>query len=890
MGAYFDADQTCHFRHCARVLSKALGPSLETMYLTATISGTQFTGGLTVTGTQNDWKNQNFWLLTDNPAYPSEDDIGYVGFAAQYTNEPSPGPELFHNIHVSGSLGSQAAINISANDFDSTEKFCFVSHGASGFAIMIPGTNYCLTAGTTAASSISSSSVGVYVTAFSGAETQLWDIYEPVQLTGCYHMAPAGAPEMGICSPGQGLSSYTSLGIGAYEQDDITATWIAFYESWLLSFINESFILGYVGDRDTTTLYVFTATGSSLPEQGSQISASESMYRSIADNFIYAGRSLNPTYNTLHANNGLYYAKQYTDTTSGSSTALTSYHGTETVSQSPWVDTLSPSTWPSNISQFWYPVPQNLYDAGLPQCLDLQLIVRDNTLGTERILSSVDDIPSTSDITLIPRFICSEKAYVACMKISFSDPDSAEDSSWDIIMTPTSGNYPVIDEAPFATPNGPNAWSPNAWASATLDDEGYTTLTQGFDFPSGLFSGYSGQIASITLTIRPFAYEQVVSLWPWLPYAGRQSSMTYRIAPSPTASITSAVIDEHNLTLSGSVTGGWLGAGAMAIEIDDFTWYYFSGSPKYMRHALLDRQRISLHESSFSVKIPLTSLNGAAFYDVVSLLHGGTTVRFQGDVRLVSQYGSTTITVNQPLAWPATTTADDTTHLTVYHQKMYTEFSTPAMVPSSTQLDWTTSYVVAPSETGARLQPMLLMNSQFAFFAAGGELTGDGTYERALIFRRLHDDYDNQLFYQTWMASSLNIEMISSLTYKRTSDQAAVIIPLEGNVTTQYSESREISAAQRLGSGRYIASTNLTRTPTLKFTGTIFRHNFITSSSATVFIDASVSALYQIPPDAICTLRTSHGTSHQVMITSIESPRSIAGLAQVTINMIEVES
>ena len=66
--------------------------------------------------------------------------------------------------------------------------------------------------------------------------------------------------------------------------------------------------------------------------------------------------------------------------------------------------------------------------------------------------------------------------------------------------------------------------------------------------------------------------------------------------------------------------------------------------------------------------------------------------------------------------------------------------------------------------------------------------------------------------------------------------------------------------------------------------------NWSTTASEAYALHESIGDLYRIPDDTTVMLRTSYGTTYSVIITSIESPRSQSNLAQVTINMLEVES
>lgn len=911
MGQYYNPDEVCHFRHCGHIVSQALGPGDTLMMLTASSSGTAWTGDLVCTGSQesqNGGVNQLFWLLTDRPNAPQEDDIGYVAFSGVYHDEPVPHAEAyFHNLRFSFSLGSQATIAITDNRFDSTEQLCFVPQGPQGFAIMLPGTSACLTAGPSPAASISSSSVSIYVTSFTGAKNQLWGIDATHQLAGCYQLAPSAAPEMAVLSPGQGIASGGPVGIGAYEDDDITATWYAMpYNA-----------IAYGEDHYSTLMFFWQDRACSIYRDSQDAGASAiQAIRPVNDAFgspLEYQRTLDWSVGQLTALNGTWDAAQYADSVASSgSTCLSSAEGTDTVSSNLKFDTINTSTGQSNLSQFFFALPRNLYDPTLPQCQDLQLVMHDINTGETRTLNELDAISPNASITLTPKFICEATKYVAILRLSYSDPDSTETSEVVRRLLPDNGKWPQLETSPWGIPNGSEAWVPNGFAS-TLDDDGYTTLTTAFNSSSNIFFGHQNQIVNATLTVAAFEMESHGSKQPWMPTVGRSASKTFRIAPKAAFSLTSATIDENFVTINGTITSGWLGSGQMTLDVEDFRWICTrDGQTTTHLHALIEPQSIQINYRTedplidppvIAAKIPLTALDGEAFFDVVQTLASGGTVdlRAYDGIFLRTPYGSVgapygVFTLSASWGPSMTIDVDPYAYLTITQNPLATSFEVPAMAPVI-RLVWTTSYIFSDSERGHRL--IKIQGSDFTgsegfplvgCFASGSSLSTQSERERALIFRRLESD-TTKLHLYVHDETSMIVEPLTSLTYQDARNTATVI-PLEGNIATDYSESRQFVAAQRLGGSRYLAAVTGTKTPSLKFSGTLFSGqlaNLPASTIADVIISASVSDLYRIPADAVCLLRTAHGTTHQVIVTSIDSPRSIAGLAQVTINMIEVE-
>lgn len=911
MGQYYDPDEVCHFRHFGYIESCAPGPNNTPMLLTAVSNGTAWTGDLVCTGSQesvNGSVSQHFWLLTDRPGAPQEDDIGYVAFSGVYHDEAVPhSTDYFHNVRFSFSLGSQATIAITDNRFDSTEQLCFVPQGPQGFAIMLPGTSACLTAGPSPAASISSASVSIYVTTFTGAKNQIWAIEPSHQLAGCYQLAPAAAPELGVLSPGQGIANGGPIGIGAYEGDDITATWYAMPCN----------SIAYGNDHYSNILFFWQDKTCSIyrDSQSAGASAIQAM-RPVDDAYgspIEYLRTLDWYVGQLTAYNGNWDAMQYADSVFASgTTCLSSAEGGDTVSPNLKFDTISTSTGQDNISQYFFAIPRNLYDPSLPQCQDLQLVMHDLNTGETRTLNELDSISTSAVFRLTPKFICEATKYVAVLRVSHSDPDSTETSEMDSRYLPDNGKWPQIEIAPWGIPNGPEAWAPNGFAGS-LDDDGYTTLTKPFKDNPGIFHGHQNQIANVTLTVATFEMESHGSKQPWMPTVGRAASKTFRIAPKPVFSLTSATIDENFVTINGTITKGWLGSGQMTLDVEDFRWICTrDGQTTTHLHALIEPQSLQINYRTentlidppvIAAKIPLTALDGDAFFDVVQTLVAGGTVELRAydDIYLRSPYGSVGATYGVftlPTSWGPSMTidVDPYAYLTITQNPLATRFEVPAMAPVI-RLVWTTSYILSDSERGHRL--IKIPGSDFTgsegfplvgCFASGSALSTQSEKERALIFRRLESD-TTKLHLYIHETTNMLVEPLASLTYQDARN-TATIIPLEGNITADYSESRQFVAAQRLGGTRYLAAVTGTKTPSLKFSGTIFRGqlaNLPASTISEVEVSSSVSDLYRIPADAICLLRTAHGTTHQVIVTSIDSPRSVAGLAQVTINMIEVE-
>jgi hypothetical protein len=104
----------------------------------------------------------------------------------------------------------------------------------------------------------------------------------------------------------------------------------------------------------------------------------------------------------------------------------------------------------------------------------------------------------------------------------------------------------------------------------------------------------------------------------------------------------------------------------------------------------------------------------------------------------------------------------------------------------------------------------------------------------------------------------------------------------------------DIAAARRIGGRRYVAGSLRGQEPSLKFTGTLYADALDTvpapRSTDPLIIRTDIQTLMSIDASETLLLRTTWGTEHLVRIAGVDAPRDIASAANLTIDLIEVES
>lgn len=895
------AHDVTHFRHCGRL--KSMATDQGDMYLTTGVSGSTLSGSvsvehLTIAGSSDPGFNQAFWLYSDFGATASgivwnfgvETWDGDTRIAAAisvggnsysgigYPDPPSSGDTLTTS---GGSVGVEYNI---------------VAASGGGFVIYVRNSDLCVTAGTSASDTLGSSIVTPRLITYSGKANQRWALEELDDLAGIYQLAPILGPAFAISSPGQSTSENARLGIGAYDERDVTATW--------------RFPLTSRYDIDGAwkriSIPIITA-----PESGDSVSwaipsdptAPCALYQqhgfgwgsSIDLDYV---RTMPTWYASLYdRTTGTYSGRQYE--ISGTTDVISSQLDDQQLDSLVWGQTISSSLYRENFPQYWYRIPRNIFKSSLPQPYDVRVWMYDHDTSSGRYLSSLDQIDPTHHIELHPRFICPAGAYVVTMRLAMED----DTDGWDVVLSPdNSAVWNGIKRAPFATPGVGIAWVPNAFADSR-DEDNYVHLDAGFDFPDGLWDNSvwglnndrKGAIR-LSVTVRAFSYDNGASgldtYEPWRPYQGLSSTSEFRIADQYLPWINAVHIDDTSLVMT------WAGNNYASVRQDSDVMrmrhlivQWTDGDGAHNEDLLLDTYDCPIQNPQGGVRqlrVPLGVLDADVAIAIVASIASGGTVKLtsQSDIRLVTQYGLAPIPI---VSWGLNVTMEASA-ISYTTSATATRYTTTFPSPSGVQL-LTHAYARTMTERGPRLvempTPATSSSSRMAIWADGGYLNAHEGPRHALLFARLTYT-PNTLYYATSIDSLVITNPVSSLGW-RTSDGRLHLILLDGNLSFSYARQRDISSAIRRGGTRYVAASSGTEVPSLKFSGTIYRGQRGATSTSDVVIHDSIDDIYRIPDDEPVTFRTSYGTTYPVIITSIDSPRSISGLAQVSISMLEVE-
>jgi hypothetical protein len=125
----------------------------------------------------------------------------------------------------------------------------------------------------------------------------------------------------------------------------------------------------------------------------------------------------------------------------------------------------------------------------------------------------------------------------------------------------------------------------------------------------------------------------------------------------------------------------------------------------------------------------------------------------------------------------------------------------------------------------------------------------------------------------------------------RNRGQKTEIIPLQGNFSGSFSAQSDATVLRRLHGRRSIVGSIGGQVSSIQFTGTIFRDQLadIPTPPSGFEYRTDIQALYEISPDEKLIMRTPYGTEYLVSLIGIDSPRDSVDLANITLNLVEVE-
>lgn len=131
---------------------------------------------------------------------------------------------------------------------------------------------------------------------------------------------------------------------------------------------------------------------------------------------------------------------------------------------------------------------------------------------------------------------------------------------------------------------------------------------------------------------------------------------------------------------------------------------------------------------------------------------------------------------------------------------------------------------------------------------------------------------------------------LASLTY-RGRDESLHVVPIEGDLSTTRTITKNLITAQRIGRDFYEAAALAGDTPDLSFTGRLFADQMSQMGDATddgVVYASDMAAIMAAAQGQTVLIRTAHGTSAWVKISAVDAPRQAARYGDITLALVEV--
>jgi hypothetical protein len=736
------------------------------------------------------------------------------------------------------------------NDFDDPDYFTIESWGGGGVLTADVDTG------------------AISLEAGTGADTQLWHIktsYPPIG--GCFVTAPELDASQCIQSLTTSPMSYALIGASAQKGAHVA--------------LSSEFIESI---ESPTSLVSHSATDLAFPvtlaeEKWNRVQVYDDETRRVQ--FEQGGRptrghrALIPYYAggglaSLDGVAGTYRSQAWDYDTTGVSWQLSSSDGERDLGAYPTFQDAGP-----DVTQNWFMLPQNLYDATLPVPYDLTSDLIDDN-GTTMRLSSTQALPvdDNAHFRLRPTFICDADQFLVTVRVRYLVRGIW--SEVDQVIQPLNKNAAQCSLAPLAKFDGSPAWIPNAWRHAW---PGLWTGRDGIsqDIPiSGLFDGHDDADAcQLTLSVTPMRYGSFTNLPP-VPYEGRTASASYIIGRHTEVTLGDATLDGDGIHIPVTSTGNELTSihlDSLVLASDGFPTTY----THYLATGGFDASPVGAE-----ILIPFTALK---LIDDELMSSSSATLIVSGEAR--TSYAS--IAFEDYGTITSSLISHTSPHITGGSWGgMLPNAATPGhtYVPSSL-------YQILEGERGRRyVAADRIPGSGFPIITRSGSYLADtsGRIENAMAI----GTYDGAACY-TIIRRGQPERPIAAL-YRRVRDEEysehIEVIPLQGNLSTSISADNDAVSARRLG-GRYgIVGGTGGQEGSLKFTGTIFRGQIdstIPSPEAPFSLRQDIQALYEISASESVILRMPTGTEYLVRVLGVSSPRDVAESANVTINLIEVE-
>ena len=560
------------------------------------------------------------------------------------------------------------------------------------------------------------------------------------------------------------------------------------------------------------------------------------------------------------------------NTSTSSDFSLSSYDGENRLGAFPTWQTSSMD--PTDGTQAWMMLPQNFFDSALPTPMDLgcELIAsgRAYELADTQTLPVPDD---TTDMALRPRFDCDASEYLVTAKLRF-----LTDGVWSDVVTvlqPWNANYSVCSHAPYAKITGGPAWIPNAWPSS----DSSRSITQDINTGALFYDHQDASACQVILSVSAMRYGSAEGVPP-VPYEGRTVSRTFTIGRHVSVSLGDSTLDQDGIHLDISVSG----ATSYDVSIAKILFVNGANDPE----SILQPEGVIGSDIAFS---DLTSITHALMIGDPSSAQLVVTGFVDSHFGTLPFSGATTLSSSLTQARVGATWS-------AWGGMAYDQFS------SLGNFSAYAGFQIVESEQGRRYAPIkkiYVPRSGIPYAARCGTYLGDDETtdpECAVVIW----DVDFGSRYQYEIITSQSRPNLAAALYRRVHGISGTsvhehieIIPLRGNLSGSMSVKNDLAVARRIGGRRYVAGSLRGQEPSLKFTGTIYADALDTVTPAPrsndpLVIKTDIQTLMSIDASETLLLRTTWGTEHLVRIAGVDAPRDIASAANLTIDLIEVES
>lgn len=747
----------------------------------------------------------------------------------------------FVDIMSNGTLGGipGAPPNVYSN-----QQIEFELLPAGVFVLRIAGTDWCITAGTAPSSSASAGAISI--TRYEGALNQLWNCYGTTDLIGFYDIRSyASNGTLVITTPGDVMTDHVQLSLEAPRPESASQPYRIIEPSLTQaqSSLSQRRILlhqargyqmhFYYGEQQTGVWTVY-------PIGQTTISTSLLSGLNFPKTIIESWTADGTTYPSLH----LHYPG-YGD-----------YHfDTAGPSRVPFSGGLwGADDYPQSPQQSWIPVPRNIYDASLPTPSGLSVVVSNDYFDEEfettsrGALSIRDDHEYGATCTLKMSLSGEHEQFQVAVSRRYMNADG----SWGNWTTYPSAHG--IYENISLEPGWGIAWVPNAFTEGAEID-GRLAINVGGVPLSTVYPR-----AQTTYKVRCFEYSDS-----GVPIVGPASSITIDITAKNSCELDgSPMVMRDGLEIPYRIN---YFTGPTSVHLDSV----FLGNVEAIRDF-----DTSVSVESGTILVPWTAFREL---DATWPTTSGRAITLSGhttDLFGESEFDLSGTLATDPYARHESGYAQPHDLFTIVSAFSGTELRTLCVVDSEDEqhvMDMPVGVVTPPAQDPARI------------------LDGEGQTTASVVtiasVGPLAPDYYAIAGFQVGRPS----RGITTLAFSRANE--TVIIPIEGNVSSSFSLSRDVATARKLGSRAFSIGTLPGSAPELELSGTLYRAQLASWNTqgvaGSIRVASTIQEACRVPVDTTCVLRTAFGTCHRVRVAGVSVPRSSRDQAEISFSLVEVD-